>query len=61
MSKPRKKRRRPTLQVYNGEWVIIAWVDQHEQCCGCGLRHTVDYRVKDGKLQFRATNKGSKP
>lgn len=46
--------RRAVVQVDENEWVIIAWIDQGEECCKCGLRHRVDYRVKNGKLQFRA-------
>lgn len=23
-------------------------------CCDCGLVHTMDFRVKDGRVQFRA-------
>lgn len=46
--------RRGIIHVDDGEWVTISWTDQHEQCCNCGLRHTVDYRVKKGELQFKA-------
>jgi hypothetical protein len=53
-------KKRPTIQINDDEWVTIAWIGQHEQCCGCGLRHVVDYRVEDGELQFRARNKGGK-
>jgi hypothetical protein len=42
------------VQVDDGEWVTIAWTKQREKCCGCGLVHKTDYRVVDGKLQFRA-------
>lgn len=50
--------RRPSISVNDGEWVTISWSNQHEQCCGCGLRHRIDYRVVDGKLQFKGTNLG---
>jgi hypothetical protein len=53
-------KKRPVIQIHDNEWVTIDWIGQHEECCGCGLRHVVDYRVKDGKLQFRAHNKGGK-
>lgn len=46
---------RPVLQIDDAEWVTIAWKSQHEECCTCGAKHTVDYRVVDGKLQFRAS------
>lgn len=42
------------MQVWDNEWVTISWVGQHEECCDCKKRHTVDYRVENGKLQFRA-------
>lgn len=51
-------KRKPVLQCDDDEWVTIAWKNQREQCCECGLTHTVDYRVEDGKLQFRARNLG---
>ena len=41
--------------VEDDEWVTIAWKNQREKCCGCGKVHRVDYRVVDGKLQFKAT------
>jgi hypothetical protein len=44
---------RPSIQCYDDEWITIAWVGQHEQCCLCGTKHRVDYRVIDGKLQFK--------
>ncbi len=43
-----------TIIIDDGEWVTISWDKQREQCCNCGMVHTVDYRVKDGKFQFRA-------
>jgi len=50
---PKKK---PTVQIDDGEWITVDWKGQHEECCDCGLRHRVDYRVADGgKLQIRAT------
>jgi hypothetical protein len=51
-------KRRPRVEIDDYEWVTISWSRQHEECCKCGLRHTVDYRVVDGKLQFRAKNLG---
>jgi hypothetical protein len=47
-------KRRPVVEIDDGEWVTIAWIGQREKCCGCGRHHDVDHRVKDGKLQFRA-------
>jgi hypothetical protein len=51
---------KPVVHVEDGEWVTIAWKKQREMCCGCGLEHDVDYRVEDGKLQFRAVQRGRK-
>jgi hypothetical protein len=48
---------KPVVHVEDGEWVTIAWKRQREMCCGCGLEHDVDYRVEDGKLQFRAVQR----
>lgn len=53
-------KRRPRLQVESNEWVTISWNGQHEECCDCQLVHIVDYRVVDGKLQFRARRLGEK-
>ena len=47
-------KRRPVINIDDGEWVTIAWTGQREQCCGCDRQHDVDYRVENGKLQFRA-------
>lgn len=52
--------RRPKIQIDSNEWVTISWVGQHEQCCDCGLVHIVDYRVENGKLQFKARQLGEK-
>jgi hypothetical protein len=53
-------RKRPIKQVDPNEWVTIEWTGQHEECCDCGLIHIVDYRVIDGKLQFKARRRGEK-
>lgn len=53
-------KRRPTIQVDSNEWVTISWTGQHEQCCACGLTHVVDFRVDNGRLQFRARQLGEK-
>lgn len=41
--------------VTDGEWIEPSRKNFKEQCCACGLVHKVDYRVVDGKVQFRAT------
>lgn len=51
---PRAKKL-PVLHVDDDEWVEIAWTGQQEECCDCGLKHRVSFRVTDrGKLQFKA-------
>jgi len=47
-------RKKPIVQLDDGEWVTIAWRGQHEECCDCGLKHRIDFRVAEGgKLQMR--------
>lgn len=51
---PRKKI--PVIQIEDGEWVTIDWKGQLEECCGCGMRHKLSYRIAEGgKLQFKAS------
>lgn len=47
--------RRKYDQLVDGEWMTPVRKGFKEQCCGCGLVHIVDYRLVDGKIQFRAT------
>ncbi len=42
----------------DGEWIEVPKRGFKEQCCGCGLIHKVDYRIVEGKVQFRATQDG---
>lgn len=37
-----------------GEWVSPRRTGYRLACCDCGLVHRMDFRVKDGKIQFRA-------
>ena len=49
-------KKKPVMHIDDGEWVTIAWSGQHEECCECGLKHRVDFRIAEGgKLQFRAS------
>jgi hypothetical protein len=57
MTRARKKKA-DYYHVTDGEWVQPATRGFKEQCCSCGLVHRVDYRIKDGKIQFRATVDG---
>jgi hypothetical protein len=40
--------------VTDGEWVQIPFRGFKEQCCSCGHVHQVDFRIVNGKLQFKA-------
>lgn len=42
-------------QLIDGEWTTPVRKGFKEQCCSCALIHVVDYRIVDGKIQFRAT------
>ena len=56
--KPEKKKQatqRGYYQVTDGEWTEVPRRGFKEQCCSCGLVHQTDFRVLDGRFQFRAT------
>jgi hypothetical protein len=36
-----------------GEWVQPIEEGYKMACCDCGLVHTLDFRVEDGRAQFR--------
>ena len=36
-----------------GEWTRPRKQNFREQCCDCGLIHRLDFRVVDGKVEFR--------
>lgn len=41
-------------QVIDGDWVEPTPQRGHRmKCCDCALVHDMDFRVKDGKVQFR--------
>ncbi len=41
-------------QMTDGEWLEITKRGFKEQCCDCGLVHTLDTRVNDkGKIEIR--------
>lgn len=41
-------------QLVDGEWFRPRMRGHRDQCCHCGLVHVLDYRVVDGKVEFRA-------
>lgn len=36
-----------------GEWIQPIRKGYSMACCDCGLVHTLDFRIKDGRVQFR--------
>ena len=36
-----------------GEWTRPRMRDFREQCCDCGLVHRLDFRMVDGRVEFR--------
>ena len=43
----------PYYHVTDGELVQVPWKGGKDQCCDCGLVHTVNYKVIDGKLHVQ--------
>jgi len=41
-------------QVHAGEWVQPVRRGYKMACCDCGLVHIMDFRIYDGRIQFRA-------
>jgi len=40
-------------QVYEGEWEYPVRKGYKLQCCDCGLVHTFDFRLRNGKIEYR--------
>lgn len=38
----------------DGEWVQPVRKGYRMRCCDCGLVHTLDFRITNGRVQFRA-------
>jgi hypothetical protein len=36
-----------------GEWTRPRLRNFREQCCDCGLIHRLDFRIVDGRIEFR--------
>lgn len=45
-------------EAEDGEWILPVANGHRHQCCDCGLVHKVDYRIVDGKVEFRSTRDG---
>jgi hypothetical protein len=41
-------------QVHDGEWIRPTKRDYRERCCDCGLVHKITYRIRDGRVEFKA-------
>jgi hypothetical protein len=47
-------RRRVSYEVIAyGEWTRPRMQNFREQCCDCGLIHRLDFRIADGRVEFR--------
>lgn len=44
-----------------GEWVQPIESDYRMRCCDCGLTHRMDFRVYEGRAQFRVFREASPP
>jgi hypothetical protein len=45
--------KRDISQTYDGEWRTPPRKEFFRACCDCGLVHREEYRVRDGKVQYR--------
>ncbi|MCC6779757.1 MAG: hypothetical protein IT537_24515 [Hyphomicrobiales bacterium] len=59
MSRPGPNRRRTKRErvrydvVAYGTWTRPRLRNFREQCCDCGLIHRLDFRIVDGRIEFR--------
>jgi hypothetical protein len=42
-------------QLTDGQWVSPIHRGYRLACCDCGLEHRMDFRIRKGAVQFRAT------
>ena len=40
-------------QIHDNEWITPVRRGYRMMCCQCGTVHDVDFRMKDGEIQFR--------
>ena len=52
------RRRRVYDKPKAGEWVLPVADGYQMECCDCGLVHTIDFRVVDGRAQMRMRRDG---
>lgn len=41
------------IQIFSEEWIEPSMRGFLHQCCDCALTHRTDYRIVNGKVQFR--------
>ncbi len=41
-------------QIHDSEWVRPVHRGFIAECCSCGARHRMDFRVRKGAVEFRA-------
>lgn len=41
------------IQTYDGKWMTPTRKNFYRSCCDCGLVHREEYRVRNGKVQYR--------
>ncbi len=44
--------------ITEGEWFRPTKRGFREQCCDCGLVHTLNFRIKDGHIEFQTFRNG---
>jgi hypothetical protein len=44
----------PLDQIHDGAWQTPVHRNYTLECCDCGLRHVLDFRIKGRSVQFRA-------
>ena len=47
-------KKRKWHQATDGEWIAPKRRGYKEQCCDCGLTHTMYYRLVNGQIQYKA-------
>lgn len=46
-------RKRRYHQIVDGEWVRVLKRGFRDMCCDCGLVHRMDFRIIDGRIEFK--------
>lgn len=45
----------PYAVVQDGEWVQPVRRGSKMECCDCGLVHTLNFRIRERRIQFQAS------